>query len=145
MEKEVKKYRLTDETRVHNGVTLHRVEYLRNVLDKEGELIVAEGSKGGWLEHERNLDHRDGCVVLGDAVVMDRARVWGNAIVTNNATVKGYAEAYGNAIVTEHAIVGGYAEIDEYVCIGGHSIVVDGYMTGRMHLLAEGLVMNYDA
>ena len=47
----MKKYRLTEETKVINGHTLHRIEALK---DFGG---VKKGELGGWIEKEDNLSH----------------------------------------------------------------------------------------
>ena len=47
----VNKYKLTEETNVVEGVTLHRIQALKSFGD------VTEGDLGGWLEAERNLSH----------------------------------------------------------------------------------------
>ena len=36
--KEVRKFRLSEETRVQNGVTLRRIEYLRTLVGADGSL-----------------------------------------------------------------------------------------------------------
>lgn len=141
MEKEVKKYRLTDETRVQNGVTLHRVEYLRTLVAADGEAYVTPGQKGGWIEKERNLSHHDNCAVLGDAVVMEDAHVFGDACVYGDATVKGRAEVYGDAEIGDSAIVAGWADISDDVRVGGHSIVTGGMLKGDFQLISEGIII----
>ena len=45
--KEVRKFRLSEETRVQNGVTLRRIEYLRTLVGADGETIVSAGTKAG--------------------------------------------------------------------------------------------------
>lgn len=142
MEKEVKKYRLTDETRVHNGVTLHRVEYLRTLVAADGEPYVTPCEKGGWIEKEHNLSHHDDCAVLGDAIVMEDARVFGDACVYGQATVKGRAEVWGKAEIGDSALVAGWADISDDVCVGGHSIVTGGILKGYFRLIGEGIVIS---
>lgn len=141
MEKEVRKFRLSEETRVQNGVTLRRIEYLRTVVGADGETIVSAGTKGGWLENESNLDQRDSCAVLGDAVVMGAARVWRDALVYGDAVVKDRAEVYGNAEIGGNALVAGYADISGDVRIEGHSIVTGGSLSGDFRLSGEGVII----
>lgn len=141
MEKEVKKYRLTDETRVQNGLTLHRVEYLRTLLDADGEAYVTPGRKGGWIEKEHNLSHHDNCAVLGDAVVMEDARVFGDACVYGDATVKGRAEVYGDAEVGGSALVAGWADISGDVRVDGHTVITGGFLKGDFQLIGEGIII----
>lgn len=45
----MKKYELTNETKIFNGVELHRIKALKDFGD------VKKGDLGGWLEKEENL------------------------------------------------------------------------------------------
>lgn len=67
----MKKYELTNETKDHYGITLHRIRALTSFGN------VKDGDLGGWVEKEANLDH------VGDAWVYGDARVLGNASVSN--------------------------------------------------------------
>ena len=113
----MRKFRLSEETRVQNGVTLRRIEYLRTLVGADGETIVSAGTKAGWLENESNLDQRDSCAVMGDA------RVWRDALVYGDAVVKDRAEVYGNAEV------------------GGHTVVTGGSLDGDFQLSGEGVII----
>lgn len=46
---EQKKYKLTKETMCFDGVTLHRIQAIKDFGD------VTAGEHGGWVESERNL------------------------------------------------------------------------------------------
>ena len=83
----MKKYELTSETKVINGVELHRIK----ALESFGS--IEKGDLGGWIESEKNLSQR------GDAWVYDDATVYGYAFISGNATVCGYAFISGNATV----------------------------------------------
>ena len=63
----MKKYELTEETKVIAGVTLKRIRALISFG------FVAKGEIGGFIEGEKNLSHD------GNARVADNARVTGNA------------------------------------------------------------------
>ena len=69
----MKKYELTSETKVINGVELHRIK----ALESFGR--VEKGDLGGWIESEKNLSQD------GDAWVDDNATVYGNAVVGESA------------------------------------------------------------
>ena len=71
----MKKYELTSETKVINGVKLHRIK----ALESFGR--VEKGELGGWIESEKNLSQD------GNAWVYDNAKVGGNAEVSGNAVV----------------------------------------------------------
>ena len=107
----MKKYELTSETKVINGVELHRIK----ALESFGR--VEKGELGGWIESEKNLSQD------GDAWVFDNATVRGNAKVRGNATVDGNAAVGGNAIVSDNAIVSGNATISGYATINGNATI----------------------
>ena len=80
-----KKYKLTDETIQHRGITLYRIEALRDFGN------IKKGEKGGFIGSEVNLSQYGDCWVYGnanvcgDAEVCDNAEVCGDAEVVNNA------------------------------------------------------------
>ena len=59
------KYKLTNKTRVINGITLHQIQALTNFSD------VKAGDLGGWIEREENLSQEGNCWVYDDARVYD--------------------------------------------------------------------------
>ena len=83
----MKKYKFTGETKIVNGVTLHRIVAVCSFSN------VKEGDLGGWIESEENLSHN------GDCWVYDEATVYGNAFVCDNAKVHGNAEVYDYEVV----------------------------------------------
>lgn len=87
---ETKKYKLTDETIIVDGRTLHRIEALKYFAD------VRKGDKGGFIESENNLSQAHDCWVYDDA------KVYGHADVYYHAKVYGNAVIYGNAEVSEN-------------------------------------------
>ena len=95
----MKKYELTEETKVVELHTLHRIRAIIDFCN------VKQGDLGGWIEHEDNLDH------VGDAWVSGNAWVYGNAEVSGNARVYGNAEVSGNAWVYGDAEVSGNARV----------------------------------
>ncbi|EJF84436.1 hypothetical protein MCY_01448, partial [Bartonella rattimassiliensis 15908] len=70
-----KKYELTNESRVVNGVTLHRIKALRDFDD------VKAGQLGGFIENESDLSHDGNCWVYDNAIVFC------NAVVSENAKI----------------------------------------------------------
>lgn len=79
----MKKYELTDETKVEFGVTLHRI---RALVDIERWGIKA-GDLGGWIESEANLSQEHDAWVSGEARVFGKARVSGEAQVSKTVHV----------------------------------------------------------
>lgn len=94
-----KKYKLTDETILVDGHTLHRIQALRAFRDIEA------GELGGFIEGEDNLSHEGNCWVFDDAKVYDHARVNDDAIVFDEAKV------YGRAMIGDYASVFGKAKV----------------------------------
>ena len=106
-----KKYKLTDESVIVNGKTLHRIEALRDFGD------VKKGNKGGFIEKENNLSQEDNCWVYGNA------RVYDNALVYDNAKVYDYAKVCGNAVVYGNARIYGNAQVCDDASIYGNAWV----------------------
>ena len=125
----MEKYKLTDETINVNGITLYRIEALKDFSD------VHEGDKGGFIEHERNLSQDNDCwvyekaMVYGNAMVHDDAMAFGNAKVCGNASVYDYAsvcgnaKVYGDASVFGDAMVRGNASVYDYASVYGNASV----------------------
>ena len=114
-----KKYKLTNETIVVNGITLYRIEALKDFSD------VKEGDKGGFVESEANLSQYDDCWIYNDAKVYDNAKVYGNARIFNNAMIFMNVNVYGNASVFGDAKVYGYSRIFDSAMLGGNAQVYD--------------------
>ena len=120
-----KKYKLTDETINLNGVTLYRIEAIKDF----GE--IKKGDKGGFIESENNLAHEgnawvsDNARVYGDACVFDNAQVYGNAFVSGYAQVYGNAFVYGNAWASDNARLCGYAWVSDNARVYGDANVCD--------------------
>ena len=108
-----KKFKLTDETIKLNGVTLYRIEALKDF----GE--IKKGDKGGFVESENNLTHD------GDAWVSDDACVYNNARVSGNAHVYGEACVFDNARVYNNAFVSGYAQVYGNAFVYGNAWLYD--------------------
>ena len=113
----MKKYELTEETKVVSGVTLHRIR----ALTPFG--AVTPGTIGGWIESEKNLSHSGNAWVYGDAMVCDNARVFGNAKVYDNARVFGHTKVYGGAQVFGNAKVFDKAELYGNAWVYGYAQV----------------------
>ena len=125
----MKKYELTSETKVINGVELHRIKALKSFGN------IKKGDLGGWIESEKNLSQDGNAWVGGDAtvcrnatisenaVVCDNAMVEENAWIRGNARVIGYATVCGNAVVCDNATVEENAWVRGHARVYGHSEV----------------------
>lgn len=120
-----RKYEFTKETVNVNGVTLHRIQAIKDFG------IVKKGDLGGFIEKEYNLSHDGDARVYGnaraydDAKVCRYARVYGDALVCGNAQVFGNAEVYGNARVYDYARVYGNARVYDDTEVCGNAWVCD--------------------
>ena len=113
----MKKYELTEETKVIGGKTLFRIRALRSFGG------IKAGDLGGFIENERNLSHEDNAWVSGNAKVIDNARVSDNALVSDNARVSGETWVGGNARVDGNAQVGGDAWVGGNARVGGDGLI----------------------
>ena len=120
----MKKYELTSETKVINGLELHRIK----AIESFGS--VGKGDLGGWIESEKNLSQRGDAWVCRHAIVYDNARVYDNAMISGNAVVSGTVVVSENATVCENATVRGNATVDGNARISGNAWVYDNAKVG---------------
>ena len=83
----MRKYEMTDETKVVMGHTLHRIRALKSFRagTEDDTIDVGNGDSGGWIEQECNLSQS------GTAWVDDTSCAFGNAAVADDALVAGYS------------------------------------------------------
>lgn len=124
-----KKYKLTDEYILQDGVKLFRIEAVKNFRN------VKKGDKGGFVENESNLSHDGDCWIRGNA------RVYGNSMVYGNAEVCGDADVYDNAEVFGNALVHGFANVRCNAKVHCNSIVF-GYadVSGSSEVHGDAIV-----
>ena len=108
----MKKYILTDISKEIDNSILYRIKAMTNIFNKDGKLIVAESSLGGFIESESNLSQdgiswvaREACV-FNDAIVKDDALVTGNAVISGKSIISGNSVIAGNVIVKSSLING---------------------------------------
>ena len=77
----MKKFELTQETKLFLGKTLYRIKALISFGN------VSAGDLGGWIEKEKNLSQDGNAWVYGDAKVYGDARVCGDAKVYGDAHI----------------------------------------------------------
>lgn len=76
----MKKYELTEETKIVYGHEIHRIRACADISD-----VAKAGDLGGWIESEANLSHEGDAWVYGDARVCGDAQVYGDARVYGDA------------------------------------------------------------
>lgn len=103
-----KKYELLKDQSVEvQGVTLHRIQYLQDILEHN----VISGDLGGWIESEYNLSQEgsccilDDCYVMGCATVVDDAVIYEKAFIQGNAEIKGKSSIYGSSRIKGNSII----------------------------------------
>lgn len=142
-----KKYKLTDETINLHGITLYRIEALKDFNN------VKKGDKGGFVESELNLSQKgncwiydDACVydggrVEGDAYVFDNAQVFNNAHIYEDAQVDGDAKVCCNAKVCGTAWVYDNARVSGNACVCGAARVYgDAYVSDNAQIYGDAFV-----
>ena len=116
-----KKYRLTDEAIEFNGVTLHRIEALKDFG------CVKKGDIGGFVQSERNLSHHGNCWIFNDAKAYANSYVEANAVLSCNARIcddaiaSGYSFITNDSIVCGRAVIYNKAKISHNAFIGGNA------------------------
>ena len=121
----MKKYELTDETKVFAGVTVHRIRALIDIP----RYRVNAGDLGGFIEKESNLSHDGECWIGNNACAYDNACIYGDTQISDNAIVSGEACIYGDACVSGEACIYGDA------CVSGEALITQGkYHTSAMHI-----------
>lgn len=124
-----KKYKLTDETINLHGITLYRIEALKDFNN------VKKGDKGGFVESELNLSQKGNCWIYDDACVYYGGRVEGDAYVFENAQVLNNAHIYEDAQVYDNARVSGNA----CVC-GAARVYGDAYVSDNAQIYGNAFV-----
>ena len=104
------KYKLTDETKIHEGIVLHRIQATKDFSD------VKAGDLGGWIESAYNLSQRGMCWIFDDSMCFDRGKVKTNARVKDRSIVCGKATACGNCRIMEYSLLSG----DALICGNRH-------------------------
>ena len=156
-----KKYRLLENDTFRfkddNGIVrkLYRIEALQEIRED-----VTVGTKGGYVECERNLSQTGSCWIYDDAKVYDMAKILDDAIVYDNARVYDYAICDGISQVFEDSTVSGYASVRNdarvfgraivcnYAIIEGHARVYDdvtiagGTITDITQIYGEAMIKN---
>lgn len=112
-----KKYKLTDEVMRYEGRTLHRIQALRDFG------LASKGELGGWVQSEDNLSHNGICWVRDNAIVMERAHVRHDALISEDAVVRGGAGVFDDTFVGQCAVVGDKAQVRGSARVYGNAIV----------------------
>lgn len=121
---EQKKYKLTEETMCFDGVTLHRIQALKDFGN------VDAGELGGWVESEKNLSQSGDCWIAMEAKAYGDAEIGDNAILTRKAIACGNSTICNDTLVSDESIIRGFTYLYGDVEVYGKS-VIDG--DARLH------------
>lgn len=130
----MKRYGFTKETKVVNGVTVHRIIALQDfyIADAEEPKKIKQGTLGGWIEKEDNLVQDGLAWVTDEAVVYGGAEVTGAALICDEAQVCGETGIRGYVQVRDSAKIGcgdgsdyGLVVVTDYACVYGSASVVN--------------------
>jgi hypothetical protein len=102
-----KKYTLTKETLDWCERTLYRIKALIDIPNTG----VKKGDLGGFVQGYENLSQEGECWVYQYAKVFDKARVWGEVLVSGEARVYGEALVSGKALVFGKSSISGTAHL----------------------------------
>ena len=115
----MKKYELTEETKVIDGKTLFRIRALRSFGD------IKAGDLGGFIENERNLSHEGN--VGGKAIVGGEAWVSGEAQVSDDGLINS-----NNDYLCEKGLGSHNRSASFFKCKDGHIHVLCGCFSGNL-------------
>src|SRR5574343_410991 len=110
------KYKLTTDTITVNGKTLYQIEATSNFLTVNNNNITI-GTRGGYIESEKNLSQTGLCWIYNTAKVYDNAKVIDDAIIAT------YGEVHGDAIVSGNAYITGEVELFDNVHVYDNVII----------------------
>lgn len=114
-----KKYKLTKETMCFDGVTLHRIQALKDFGNVEA------GELGGWVESEKNLSQSGDCWIAMEAKAYGGAEIGDSAILTRKAIACGNSTICNDTLVSDESIIRGFTYLYGNVEVYGKS-VIDG-------------------
>lgn len=117
------KYRLTEECREIDGVTLRRIKLMRRIG------AMPAGYVGGWVESENNLAQDGDAWIEDNSIVMGGARVEGDARVRYGSMVSGKAVVRGKATVSNSTVVDG-GVVEDFAALVEAEIKDNGRVSG---------------
>jgi len=122
---------------------LYRIQALKTTATFE------KGERGGYIEGYHNLSQTGKCWVAKDAKVYEKARIDGDALVSDkavvfgechinkNAFVKNRVKIYGKAVITDSAIVSEDAVVFENAKVAGKAKV-----SGKSSIYGQSVVFD---
>lgn len=139
----MKKYRLSDETRLyhsHDGetkstVTLRQIIALRDFHD------VTAGTQGGWLDDESALSHDGNCWIYDEnSVVYAGAQIQGNARITQACVISHSAQIGDNCWIDAANISHG-ARLSDAVTVQCSEVRGECHLYGNARVLHNSTIV----
>lgn len=130
-----------DLTKTINGIRLYRIECTRDFDE------IKKGQIGGFVQRATNI-RGNGWVggnakIYENAVVCNRARVYGNAEISGYVKVGGIARVYGNTIICNQASIQDRATVFGQARVGGRArILNDAKVYGCAYVIDEAIILD---
>jgi ADP-glucose pyrophosphorylase len=98
---------------VYKNIRLYRIIALRNIIN--GDVIIKEGSIGGFIMSEMNLSQEDESWVFNNSKVFDSAYVGDNSLLYENSSVFENAKVLKSVVKNTARIYGKCAVIESFI------------------------------
>lgn len=115
------KYRLTNESRQTLGVTVYRIQALRDIeIDLPGvRRRVRAGELGGFVMSERNLSQTGQAWVADQALVIQHAHVGDDALLEDKAVARNWAQVQGKSRICGQTHIAERLQIKDLILLRG--------------------------
>ena len=110
---------LNDETIVHNGHTLYRIQATKDFSD------VKKGDKGGRIQNYTNLSQEGDCWLYNESKSYGSARISDNVKAYSTSQFRDDATVYGDVLLLFNTIIQNYATVYGRVRCGIDVIIED--------------------
>ncbi len=131
----MKKYELTNETKLVDGDKLVRIRAIKNFSD------VKAGDFGGWVSKEDNLSQESDCWIYDNAMAFGNARVEGRAKLYNDSKLYGSARISGEAKLKDSASVSDSSTISDMADINTNASITGNVKVGGKAIITDDVVL----
>ena len=111
--------------------------YLIQSLENFDDIKI--GDFGGYIETEKNLSQEGKCWLYPNSIIVDDAKVTGNAKIFNLSTICVDAVVSGDAWIS-NSLIAGNSIISGFSLIENCYIVGNSYVTNQHHLKDDKLI-----
>ncbi len=139
----MKKYRLSDESRLHHwqdGETKTAVK-VRQIIAERDFSDVKSGSRGGWIDDESALSHEHDCWIYDEnSVVFAGAQVSGNARITQPCVIS-HQVSIGDNVWVDGAEIGYGARLSDNVTVQSSVVRGECHLFDNARILHNSMVI----